>query len=58
MWRCELDPLNRLRLYHGDHLVAEQRATAPEHVLTYSDVWRDAITDITQPDWSLDDGRA
>ncbi len=48
-WRCEQDSADRLRLFHGDILIAEHAVRSNDLVQTYADLWRAAIADIAQP---------
>ena len=48
-WRCDVDPSNRLRLFHQETLVAEHRAASSEVVQTYAELWHAAIADLVEP---------
>ena len=48
-WRCDVDRLNRLRLFHGETLVAEHGASSLDSAQAYARVWRAAIADLVQP---------
>ncbi len=45
-WRCEIDRSNRLRLFHGETLVAEHRSWSLGSAQAYAQVWQAAIADL------------